>query len=188
MAPMVSRAEKAKMPTYKVGRLNNQQGFTLVELSIVVALLSLFAVLSIPLLSTVAENNLNHSARRLAGMVKYLYNETALTATRHRLVFDLDSNQCRVEQLSDLDEWQPPEGRVRSYTLPANIDIKDIWMAQRGKATTGTVTILFHQQGWLPETTIHLQQDNGKELSLHLLPFTGTTEIKEGYQEFDDAS
>ncbi|EAT14375.1 prepilin-type N-terminal cleavage/methylation domain-containing protein [Desulfuromonas acetoxidans] len=179
------------MPTLKVGRLNNSRGFTLVELSIVVALISLFAVLSVPLLGSVAENNLNHSARRLAGMVKYLFNETALTATQHRLVFNLDDNLCTVEQLSELGEWQTPEGRVRQYRFPGNVDIKDIWVDERGKMTTGTVTITFHPQGWLPQTTVHLQQDkqdDGNELTIHLLPFTGSAEIEEGYHEFDDGN
>ena len=178
------------MPTLKVGRLNNSRGFTLVELSIVLALISLFTVLSIPLFGSVAENNLNHSARRLAGIVKYLFNETALTATQHRLVFNLDDNLCTVEQLSDLGEWHAPEGRVKHYRLPSNIAIKDIWVDERGKTTTGTVTITFHTQGWLPQTTIHLREtgrDNGAELSIHLLSFTGTAEIEEGYHEFDHA-
>lgn len=177
------------MLTLKVGRLNNSRGFTLVELSIVIALISLFAVLSIPLLGSVAENNLNHSARRLAGIVKYLFNESALTAVEHRLVFDLDDNVCTVEQRTELGEWQTPEGRVRQYRLPGNVKIKDVWVDERGKMTTGTVTINFHPQGWLPQTTVHLQEgndDDGDQLTIHLLPFTGTAEIEEGYHEADD--
>lgn len=168
----------------RAGRLNNQRAFTLVELGIVLFLLSLFAVLSVPLFSSVAENHLNQSARRISGMVKYLYNEAALTATPYRLVFDLDRERCSPQELSGLNEWQPMQGRVRDYQLPRGVDLNELWIDGRGKLTTGTATIEIHPQGWLPATTLHLKRDE-EQLSVHLLPFTGTAEIEEGYHEFD---
>ena len=95
---MVSQVVKEKMPMYRVGRLNNQRAFTLMELCIVLFLLSLFAVISVPLFSSVGENNLNHSTRRLSGIVKYLYNEAALTATAHRLVVKIEDGLCSPQK------------------------------------------------------------------------------------------
>ncbi|MCD6526905.1 MAG: prepilin-type N-terminal cleavage/methylation domain-containing protein [Desulfuromonas sp.] len=160
----------------------DQHAFTLVELCIVLFLLSLFAVISVPLFSSVGENHLNHSARRISGMVKYLYNEAALTATAHRLVFNIDQGICSPQQLADNNEWQATRGTVRVYRLPADVQIKDLAIDGQGTLTTGTATIDFHPQGWLPATTVHLQQGE-KQLSVHLLPFTGTAEIEEGYHE-----
>ena len=176
------------MLIYKTGKLNNQRAFTLIELGIVLFLLSLFAVISVPLFSGVGENNLNHSARRISGIVKYLYNEAALTATPHRLVFDIDQGNCTPQQRSELNEWQPVISTVHRYRLPADVKITELWVEGKGKLTSGTATINFHPQGWLPATTVHLQQGkNGeaKQLSIHLLPFTGSAEIEEGYHEFD---
>jgi general secretion pathway protein H len=164
--------------------LNNYRAFTLIELSIVIFLLSFFAVISVPLLSSVGENNLNHSARRISGIVKHLYNEAALTATTQRLTFNIDQGSCTPQQQSALNEWQTLKGTVRHYQLPQDVKISEIWIDGKGKLTTGTATIDFNPQGWLPATTIHLQQDQ-RQISLHLLSFTGTTELEEGYHEFD---
>lgn len=147
-------------------------------------LLSLFAVISVPLFSSVGENNLNHSTRRLSGMVKHLYNEAALTATAHRLVVKIEDGLCTPQIRSGQGEWLATEGRVRHYKLPTNVKITQVWIDGKGTLNNGTATIDFHPQGWLPATTFHLQQGN-KQLSLHLLPFTGTAEVEEGYHEFD---
>lgn len=147
-------------------------------------LLSLFAVISVPLFSSVGENNLNHSARRMSGMAKYLYNEAALTASAHRLVIQIDDGLCTPEQLSDQGEWQPAHGRSRAYQLPTNVQLEEVWIDGKGAITSGTATINFQPQGWLPATTLHLKQGE-KQLSLHLLPFTGTAEVEEGYHEFN---
>lgn len=169
---------------FRVGRLNNQRAFTLVELSIVLFLLSLLAVISVPLFSSVGENNLNHSARRMSGMAKYLYNEAALTATAHRLVIQIEDGRCTAQQLSQHGEWQAIDGRSRVYQLPNNVQFEEVWIDGKGALTSGTATINFHPQGWLPATTLHLQQGE-TQLSLHLLPFTGTAEIEAGYHEFN---
>ena len=176
------------MPISRVGRLNNQRAFTLMELSIVLFLLSLFAVISVPLFSSVGENHLNHSARRISGMVKYLYNEAALTATPHRLVFDVERNNCTPQRQSALNEWQSVNSTVRIYQLPGDVKITELWIEGTGKLTAGTATINFHPQGWLPATTVHLRQGKkaeDRQLSIHFLPFTGSAEIEEGYHEFD---
>lgn len=172
------------MPMCRTGRLNNQRAFTLMELCIVLFLLSLFAVISVPLFSSVGENNLNHSARRLSGIVKYLYNEAALTATDYRLVVDIEEGLCTPQLRSEQGEWLDTDNRVRSYQLPTNVHIKEVWIDGKGSLNKGTATIDFAPQGWLPTTTFHLQQGD-KQLSLHLLPFTGTAEVEEGYHAFN---
>jgi len=169
---------------FRAGRLNNQRAFTLMELCIVLFLLSLFAVVSVPLFSSVGENNLNHSARRISGMAKYLYNEAALTATPHRLIIQIDDGLCTPQQLSDHGEWQAANGRARAYQLPTNVQFEEVWIDGKGVLSSGSATINFHPQGWLPATTLHLQQAE-TQLSLHVLPFTGTAEIEEGYHEFN---
>jgi general secretion pathway protein H len=47
------------------------------------------------------------------------------------------------------------------------------------------VTTVIHPVGWLEETVIHLKDEKGRTLTLRLMPFTGSTEIYEGYREFE---
>jgi general secretion pathway protein H len=71
--------------------LNKESGFTLIELTIVVLLLGLFSALVVPRLPGVGEDGLKSSARRIAGTVKYFFNEAALTGRPHRLEYNLDA-------------------------------------------------------------------------------------------------
>ncbi|MGM0415558.1 MAG: hypothetical protein ACQEQK_01280, partial [Thermodesulfobacteriota bacterium] len=72
--------------------------------------------------------------------------------------------------------------------LDNNVRIRDIWSEDVGEVSKGTATINIYPQGWLPATTIHLQSGSGsktKDLSIHLLPLSGLTEIEEGYHDFE---
>jgi len=76
--------------------LNKQAGFTLIELGVVIILISLFTLISIPLFSHTGRGDVQASARRLSGTVKYLFNEAALTGLEHRLIYNLDRGSYRA--------------------------------------------------------------------------------------------
>jgi general secretion pathway protein H len=77
--------------------LTDQCGFTLIELAIVVVLLGLVAGLTLPLLGNWGQDDLPGSARRLAGTVRFLYNEAALTRNEHQLIFNLDDGSYQTK-------------------------------------------------------------------------------------------
>ncbi|MBE0598739.1 MAG: prepilin-type N-terminal cleavage/methylation domain-containing protein [Desulfuromonadales bacterium] len=160
-----------------------QAGFTLIELTIVVLLLGLFAGLTVPLLTGFGQDKLDASARRLAGTVKYLFNEAALAKTPHRIVFNLDEGNFQAKRL-DHDEWVEVGGSGRLQKLPGEVRFRDITVPGRGLYTSGEVIIEILPVGWMEETVLHLQERN-KERTLHIKPFTGTTEVFDGYREFE---
>ncbi|MBN2645971.1 MAG: hypothetical protein JXR59_10940 [Desulfuromonadaceae bacterium] len=173
------------MPTCATGRWNNQHGLTLVELGIVLFLISLFSLLSVPLLSGFGENRLDHSARRISGLVKFLFNESALTAAPHRLIIDLDRGLLQSRYKTEIDQWEPLQGMGRAYQLPAGVRIKEVGTSGRQRLTSGTATLEFSPDGWMAETVLHLEQSGKKQLSLQIMPFSAAIEIKEGYHAFD---
>ena len=168
----------------KAGKLNNNRAFTLVELGVVMLLMCIFCVLALPLLGSVGSGSMRRSADRLAAMARYLYNETALTACRHRLVLDIDRGVARA-QVFDRRQWRATGATVRAYHLPDNVSIKDVWIEDRGLLNSGTATLQFHPQGYVSATTIHLRRRDGVQLSLHLLPLSASAEIEDGYRKFD---
>jgi general secretion pathway protein H len=152
------------MPTCRAGRSNSQRGFTLAELAVVVFIIALFAALTVPSLTGFGERDLSTAARRLAGTIKYLYNEAALERLPHRVVSEL-------------------EGTVAGRGLPGDVRFKDIYVTGRGSFSNGTVTIEVFPVGWVEETVLHLI-DGEEELTLRIAPLTGTTEVYEGYRDF----
>lgn len=159
-------------------------GFTLIELGIVIFLLALFAMISVPLVAGLGERGLDASARRIAGTVKYLYNEAALTRSLHRLVLNLDEGTFAARRQDAKGELVELRGTGRVQKLKGDVKIRDVMIAGRGNYTSGEVTADIYPVGWMEETVIHLDRD-GKVLTLRLMPFTGTTEIYEGYREFE---
>ncbi len=172
------------MNLLKSQRTSAQAGFTLIELAVVVLLLGLMASLSLPLIGGFDPNRLDSSARRLAGTVKYLYNEAAMTGMEHRLTFEMADNSYRAANVSLSGELQPLQGVGARRKLGSGVKFISIYQPQRGEQNEGEITTALLPGGWLEETIIHLQDDKENKMTLRLVPLTGLTEIYDGYRDF----
>lgn len=160
----------------------HQDGFTLIELVIVVLLLGLITSLSLPLVSSYEPDRLASSARRLAGAVKYLYNEAAMTGLEHRLVFNLEEGSYQGDRLNRSGEWVALNGSGGAHHLAEEIRYKRIYQPGNGEQSDGEVVTLMSPGGWLQETFIQLEDTHKNRLNLRLAPLTGTTEILDDWQ------
>jgi general secretion pathway protein H len=172
------------MPTSTAGTSTDSRGFTLLELAVVVCLLGLFAALVVPRLAGVGEGSRRAALRKLAGTVRYLYNESVLTGREHRLIFDVDGGAWRARQLTPEGELVEAGSGGRGGRLPGGLRFADIEVAGKGKSSSGEVTAEFSPSGWVPQTVIHFDREGRPPLTLRILPLTGTTELHEGYREF----
>ncbi len=159
-----------------------QTGFTLVELAVVVALLALFSMLTIPIFSSTGTSKLGYSARRLSGTIKYLFNEAALTGQEHRLIYNLDRDTYRGKIVEANGEVVDLKGLGKETSLAGDVRFRDLQLPGRGTFTSGEVTVRIHPSGWLEETSVHLEDGPENELTLQIMPLTGTSEIFEGYK------
>lgn len=173
------------MPTSTAGNWNNESGFTLIELTIVILLLGLFSLLVLPRLPAVGEDGLKSSARRIAGTAKYFFNESALSGRPHRLVYNLDEGTFRVRRIEEDGEVVELSGTGREQRLRGDARFKDIAIPARGTFSRGEVTTEIEPVGWMEETVVHLEEEGGRALTLRIMPFTGTTEVFDGYREFN---
>lgn len=160
----------------------DQSGFTLVELGVVMVLLALFTLFTIPLFSATGTSDLGYSARRLGGTIKYLFNESALTGREHRLVYNLDRGTYRGRIVEADGEIVDLPGLGKETSLTGDVSFKDLQLPGRGTFTSGEVTVRIYPTGWLEETGVHFQAASGLEMTLHVMPLTGTSEIIEGYK------
>ena len=176
------------MPTSTAGKLTSRtgaRGFTLIELSVVLFLIGLFALLLVPSLDRFGQGNLDASARRLRGIIKYLYNEAALTGREHRLVYDLDRGTYRAMILKPGGELADLQGVAKGAHLLEGVRFQELTLRGHGSFTSGEISTRIHPTGWLEETVIHLQGDRGAQLTLRIAPLTGATDIYQGYRVFD---
>jgi len=173
------------MPTSTAGNWNRESGFTLIELTIVVLLLGLFSLLVVPRLPWVGEDGLKSSARRIAGTVKYFFNEAALSGRPHRLEYNLEEGTFRVRRIEADGEVVDLTGTGREQHLKGRVRFKDIIIPSRGTFSLGEVSTEIQPVGWLEETVVHLEEEGGRTMTLRIMPYTGTTEVFDGYREFD---
>ena len=160
----------------------SQNGFTLIEIALVVFLIGLFSALVIPMVTGIGDDKLATTSRRLAGTVKYLYNESALSGLEYRLVFNLDRQTFGAKRL-ERGELLEVEGTGKLQNLKGDVVFSEMNVTGRGSFTSGEVTLEILPVGWIDETTIYLTEDK-REMTLRIIPFTGSTEVYEGHREF----
>lgn len=74
-----------------------KSGFTLVEILIVVAIIALIMGVSVGYLGDWTDAKLSETSGKLAGTIKYVYNEAAVKNQYYRLLIDLDAQSFSVE-------------------------------------------------------------------------------------------
>lgn len=170
------------MPISKAGISTDQNGFTLIELTVVISLLAIFALISIPLISNQGDGGERRAMRQLAGNVKLLYNEAALKREIHLLTFNLDDESFstfRLEQNGNQLEKVP----VKESKSLAPFKIDQVQIPGKGSFRTGEVTVRIYPQGWMEETWVHLENQENQFKTLNFVPMTGSTRIYDGRKE-----
>jgi general secretion pathway protein H len=192
---------------------NSERGFTLIEIMIVVLIIALMMGLGVAVLFPGNEAKLRDQSSKIAGTVKFLYNESAIKNRYYRLVFDLDSQSYRVESSEEpylvrmVDEAQKkkdedkdpdatPDGAaftaeegllVDPVRLPAGIKIKDISvMHLPTRVEQGKVEVYFFPNGFVEPAVVNLtDEDEENFYSLQFNPMTGRVRIRSEYFEVD---
>lgn len=80
---------------------SDARGFTLIEIMIVVLIIALMMGMGVAVLFPGNEAKLREQSAKLAGTIKFLYNEAAVKNKYYRLVFDLDQQSYAVESSTE---------------------------------------------------------------------------------------
>lgn len=162
----------------------NARGYTLLELIVVIVLLGLMFGLTVPRFrQTVLSDSLDATSLRIIGVVQDLREKAISDQVSYVLHLDIRQKKLWAFATSATEEEQE-RARDRAYKLPVDVNIEDIWSWSRGKLYE-EATIHFSKKGYIEQSMIHLQSEDGRQLSLELSPFLGSIKIHEGYVDFD---
>ena len=70
--------------------------------------------------------------------------------------------------------------------FPKGVRVIDVWFREKGKKISGEATIRFSKKGYVPQSAIHLGDEDGREFTLVLSPFLGRVKVLESYVDFED--
>jgi general secretion pathway protein H len=138
---MGKRAEKAMMRTSTTGIYDN--GFTLVEMIVVIFIISLVLAISFPSFTLLQEGNLKSNAGHIASILRYLNDSAIYTKETYTMNINFKDRVVR---------YKGPDGEKTE-----RIDnLSGITLQSRGKVSDGEVTVFFGPAGTGESFTIHL--------------------------------
>jgi general secretion pathway protein H len=141
-------------------------GFTLIELVVVLFIISLTAALVFPSFYNLGERRIVSDANKIASLLRYLNDTAIYTKETYSLKFDL-----RDEAIS----WEGPDGKKHE-------DIKSLsslYLPSKGQIEKGEVTIFFGPLGAAESIEIRLK-DKEKDMTVTFSPISGRATISEG--------
>lgn len=161
------------------------EGFTLIELIVVLALMGLMLFFSLPRLqNNPFLNDRKQSSRWLISKVQTLKESAIRDQKRYTLHFDLDSGRV-WETHESMSPEEIESAVMESYALPEDLRIIDIEYPSEGKINSGQAEIIFYKGGYTNKALVHMQ-DGDTYLSFLIEPFLPSIEIFEKYASFED--
>jgi general secretion pathway protein H len=174
----------ARFPNIFKKSSHDARGFTLIELIVVLVLLGLMFGITVPKFrQAILSDSLDSTSLRLIGLVRDLRERAISDQVSYLLHFDIQEKRIWAFA-SNASEEDQESARQRAYELPVDVKIQDIWSWGSGRNYNEGV-IRFSRKGYIEQSMIHLQSEDGRELSLELSPFLGSIKIHEGYVDFD---
>ena len=165
--------------------IKKYDGFTLIELIVVMALLGIMLMFSIPRFhEALFLDDTKKSSRWFIAKVQSLKESAIRNQKQYFLHIDLDLNR-----IWETDESMSPESlenaALDAAALPGNIKILDVEFPSIGKITSGRANITFYKTGYSDKALIHMQ-DGDEQFSFLIEPFLTKVTLFEKYATFED--
>lgn len=164
-------------------------GFTLIELSIVIIVIGVILSLTLPELRDLTEIQLKSHSRRLAGTIRYLFNQSAFKGNAYCVLrIDQDKGEYWPEICQE-DMENPGQWVCKSDTsilgqkvrLPENLSFADIYINGLKVISDEPVPLYFLPQGYVDAAIIHLRDVRERTYTLQIFPFSGRVKIYDEY-------
>jgi prepilin-type N-terminal cleavage/methylation domain-containing protein len=162
------------------------QGFTLIELSMVILLVGFMLMITLPRIQNIAlSDTLKNTLRTLTSMISELRYQAIRENQEYYLNFDFGTKKFWTDS-SYLTEEQRALAKQNSIVLPSSIHVVDITFKDGEVLTTGQVSIGINKDGYVDPAVIHLGSDDGRQFTFVLRPFLASVSILKDYIKISD--
>jgi prepilin-type N-terminal cleavage/methylation domain-containing protein len=159
------------------------RGFTLIELVVVLALLSIFLFFAIPRFERAVSDPERDVSRWMLLTIPKLKQEAISKDRQVTLHIDEDDRKLwSTQETMKPEEMEAAE--KNAYVLPEGTVLSDVTFPDGKTISTGTVLIHFYPKGYSDRAILHLQVDEGKNVSYIIEPFLSHVTLVESYASF----
>jgi general secretion pathway protein H len=163
-----------------------QSGFTLIELMVVIAILSIVVLVALPRLPSTEAGKLRSSARSLASTIRFLGDRAVTAKSVYRLHLNLNDSTVAVKSLTAAgDEATPDDPFLSKRFIAEGITIEDVIIPRLGKSSDGEVIVTFGLGGLAEFMIVHLKDGKDGHFTVTAYPNSGKVKVAEGYQEVE---
>jgi general secretion pathway protein H len=158
----------------------NKNGYTLIELAVVVFLLGLMVYISVPRIrDTLIKDEVKSTVRRLIGVVRELRAAAVREQVDYVLHLDLYKNAFWTYSV-DMTPEKRDERKINAFNFPEGVKIADVSQLGLEKKADGEVDIKFFKQGYGQPTIIHLARAD-QYFTIVLSPFLNNINVYDKY-------
>jgi len=151
---------------YSIRYRGDNKGFTMIELVVILAILSVMALIAIPdyINTILPRHRLNGAARDIMTDMRHARMRSASVNREYRVSFTVGSETYQIEKgnLSSGSSAWTLEGPIRNFANASGkyyhygVDISSI----------SSNPVLFKPTGWMTSTTIQLANEKGQSLQI----------------------
>jgi prepilin-type N-terminal cleavage/methylation domain-containing protein len=159
-------------PCGRLKKAGDEQGFTLIELIVVTFLIGIMLSISIPSLrNTFFSDPLKTTTRKMIGLVTGVRELAARSQQSYMLHISDVENRIWYEREVEGETKEKDTLAEKDLRLPESIKIAGVWVGNDESLAQGHIGIWISKRGYMNNTTIRLEEDNGKHLNVQFYPF-----------------
>jgi prepilin-type N-terminal cleavage/methylation domain-containing protein len=167
-------------------RSSRNQGFTLIELTMVIFLVGLMLTISLPNLRNIAlSDNLKNTLRTLTSTVNELRYQAIREHQAYYLNYDFGTKKFWADSASLATE-ERELAKQNAVALPADVNVTDITFINGEVLSTGQASLVINKEGYADPAVIHLISDDGRQFTFVLRPFLASVNIVKDYVKISD--
>lgn len=162
-----------------------ENGFTLIELVVVMALIGIMLFVAVPNFQHLLTNDTRKTAQWILLQVPKYKSLAASENLVYALHADMESQRIWFSNslMSDDDELAAMQ---EGLELSKSIRILDVLYSAEEGANAGDAVICFYPKGYSDRAILHLEEKDGDRISFLFEPFLNQIDMTEGYVDFED--